>query len=173
MNSVRTMLLILLALNIAGGTGLWYVRTMVLSAKVQEAKLQNELYAEKQRNQQLSGLKRALLSTKDDKTELEHYMYGTSDDDQIKFISAIEKMGTSTSGAVVETTVLSLAKTKPPLLRGEFTLNGTWPQLYHVLRMIEESPTRIDVTHFDARSGGGDMWSGLIKIELISLLSVK
>ena len=169
MKTIRSTLFLLLALNIIGVAGLWFGFVMMRDTKSKEASLREELLTENQKSEQTDKSKRVLLNTKKDREELSQFLYGTSDEDQIKFISDIEYMGTSTSGALVETLQLELTKTKPPVLRGEFTIKGTWGQLYHVLRLIEELPSRVNITRFEAKSGSGDQWLGAVKIDLVSL----
>lgn len=169
MKPIQSILFLILALNLLGGSSLWFGYTIMRGAKIEEADLRKQLITENQTSDQLAGLRRVLTSTKEDRNELSQFLYTTSDEDQIKFISSIEKMGTSTSGAIVDTTLLELSKTKSPVLRGEFTISGTWRQLFHLLRLVEEAPSRIVVNRFEARNGTNDTWSGVIKIELISL----
>jgi hypothetical protein len=172
MKTLHSILFVLLAVNILCAVGLWFAYGMMSDAKTKEVKLREQLFAESQKNDQLIGLESALRATKKDREELAQFLYSTSDEDQIKFISRIEQMGTSSSGAIVETTQLELTKTKPPVLRGEFGLKGTWGQLFHVLRLVEESPARTTVNRFEVR-GMKDAWFGVMKIELVSLSNVK
>ena len=173
MTTTRNILLLLLAFNILGGAGLWYGYNEVHSAKLKETTLREELVEERGKSNQIDQAERVLLATKVDREELAQYLYSTSDEDQIKFISMIEQMGTSTSGAVIETKTLELTKAKPPTLRATFTVKGTWQQVFHILRLIEESPSRISINRFDVRDTKGGDWSGDLHLELLSLKEAK
>ncbi len=173
MKSLRSVLVLLFALNILGGVGLWFAYNMMSDAKVLETEMRGQLLAESQKNDQLVKLKRTLSAAQKDREELESFLYSTSDEDQIEFISSIEQMGTSSSGALVEATQLELTKVPPPVLRGDFAVRGTWGELFHVLRLIEESPSRINVNRFEVKAGTQSDWVGVIKIELVSIRDTK
>jgi Tfp pilus assembly protein PilO len=160
---------ILLVLVLLGGVGLWFAYDTMRDAKNEETKLRTQLAEEYKKTDQLSSLKRITATTKKEKEELEQFLYSTNDEDQIRFISTIEQMGTSTSGAVIETTILELTKGTPATLRGEFTIKGKWSELFHVLRMIEELPTKVVVNRFDIKEGTQDSWSGSVKVELLGI----
>ena len=166
MKPIRTILITLALFDLAGMGALWYGSLAMQNEKQNEVNLRRESLAEDQNNTRLLAQKRVLQATESDRLALSKFLFKQNDVDQIKFISSIERLGTSTSGAVVET--ISLDNAKPTVLSGDFSVKGTWPQIFHVLRLIEEYPARIVVTRLEAKSSG-NAWTGSIKLDLLSV----
>lgn len=167
MKPIHIILLMLFALDVLGIGGLWYGSTIMRTEKDREITIRQDLLNEEQGTKKILGQQRLLQSTEAERQALSEFLFKPTDEDQIKFISSIERLGTSTSGAVVETVSLDIAKTN--ILSGEFSIKGTWPQIYHTLRLIEEFPARIVVTKMDAKEGSSGMWNGSVRIELLSI----
>lgn len=144
------------------------------SKKADESALRKELVLEEERAKNLIALKRKLATVEKEHSELIRFLYDSSDESQINLVSQIEHMGTSTSGAVVETTSLDLSADEKPSLRGSFSIRGTWGQIYHFLRLLEEFPSNMDIVRFDARGASSvGIWTGSISTVLSSLKSTK
>lgn len=173
MKTTQSILYILLTLNILLSVGLWFGYTTMRDTKESERVLRTQIAEENQKSEQLSSLNRIASVTKKEKEELEQFLYAPSDEDQIRFISTIEQMGTSTSGATVETLLLELTKLNPPTLRGDFSIKGTWSQAFHVLRLVEELPSRVVVNRFDMKGVGREDWSGTMKVELLGIKAMQ
>jgi hypothetical protein len=65
-------------------------------------------------------------------------------------------------------------------VHGEFTITGSWTQLYHVLRLVEELPTRVVINQFNVRrtdmlggAGNVESWSGSLSLDLTSLKAIQ
>ncbi len=171
MKSLHTIFFTLLAIDLIGIGALWYGSIALQEEKQNEVVLRQELLGEELENDKAVALKRVLTSTEADRRALSQFIFQPSDEDQIKFITLIEHLGTSTTGAVVET--ISLNSSKPGVFSGDFSLKGTWPQIFHVIRLIEEFPARIVITKIDVKEEQNGQWAGVIKIDLLSLRSSK
>ncbi len=167
MKSLRTILILMFLIDLLGLGGLWYGYTVMQSEKSKEIELRKELLVQEQEGKLTSAQKRMLTSTKLDRELLSQFIFEPSDEDQIDFISRIERLGTSTTKATVETVSLEIGKTN--ILSGEFSIKGTWPQVYHTLRLLEEFPARVVITRFDAREAGSGMWTSSVKLDLLSM----
>ena len=115
-------------------------------------------------------LKTTLLNIGKEKAELSNYLYDTSDEGQVNFVSQIEQLGTTTTGALVETTSLSLSDETPQSLNGNFSVKGTWPQVFYFLRLLEEFPARLLIKRIDVKGNQND-WNGTVEVSLMSLKS--
>jgi len=164
---IRAIFLALLALDLAGVGALWYGSVAIQKMKNEEVVLMQELLSEDQEKQRAVGLRKVLASTEANRKVLAQYIFKPTDEDQIRFITNIEQFGTSTSGAVIETVGLNSAK--PGILSGDFSIKGSWAQVYHAIRLIEEFPARVVITKIETREDGSGQWSGTIKLDLLSL----
>ncbi len=165
-----TILILLLADMLVAGL-LWYGYTTMQTKKSDEAQQREELLAEGSKSDKLSALSKSIALAEDDRKILAKYLFDPSEENQIKFISEMEGLGTAT-GASVTISSLSVSGNK---VHAEFVLKGTWSQVYHTLRLVEELPTRTLVNRFSAtRSTSGaegrpDEWSGGLSLDITSL----
>ncbi len=167
-------LAVLAAVVLALGGLLWWSYTHMHEKKAEEVALRSELVEESQKGSKMNAQKRTLALVEADHKELATFLYEQSEESQIKFISQIEGLGTTTTGALVETKSLSLVTAgDSPSFNGEFAISGTWSQVYHTLRLIEEFPTRIEIERFDVKKTDGDSWSGTFSLNLLSLKSTE
>lgn len=169
MRSTLNMLIVLLVLDLAGLGGLWYGYTIMQEGKEEAITLQKGLDEEEQKGQGVADMRRTLSLAEKDYQLLAPYLYDASEESQIRFISEIEGLGISTTGALVETRTFDLVSGTPKSFHGEFSLTGTWSQLYRFLRLIEEFPGRIVVGRFDVRAANAGTWEGGMTLDLISL----
>lgn len=169
-------LITLTLLNMLGGGLLWYGYTSILKAKVKETDLRSQLQEENQKGQKIAALRQTLASAAKDKEQLERYLIDSNDENQIQLIARIERLGTTT-GAQVVTNSFDLQPLKPPVIHGEYSVTGTWGQVYHFLRLMEEFPSRITISRYDIRltpanptiKNSHDVWSGTMSIDFASL----
>ena len=168
MKSLRTVLIALFVLDLFGVAGLWYGSIALQGEKQREISLRQDVLVQEEEGKKMLGLKRVLQSTAQERNSLSKFLFRSTDEDQIKFISSIERLGTSTSGAIVETS--NLDSSKSGVLSGDFSVKGSWPQLFHVLRLVEEYPARIVVTRMEAKQTD-ETWIGSLKIDLLSIKS--
>src|SRR5437879_6441881 len=99
-------MIVLIVLNIAGAAGLWYGYSAIEDNKAKEADLHTQLAEENQKGQKLNSLKETLRLAEADKESLEKYLFDPSEENQIKLLSQMEQLGSTTSGALVTTTSL-------------------------------------------------------------------
>jgi hypothetical protein len=172
MSRIIITIIILLAADILAAGLLWYGYTTMQTKKSDEAKQREELLAEGAKSEKLSALSESIALAEDDRKLLSKYLFDPSEENQIKFISEMEGLGTA-SGASVVISSLTVGENK---VHAEFVLKGTWTQVYHTLRLVEELPTRTEVSRFSASrsSAGGaegtsDEWSGNLSLDIISL----
>ncbi len=164
--------LFLLVLALGGLLGWSY--TIMQEKKTAEIALRTELLEESQKGNKMKAQKRTLALISDNHKELSAFLYEPSEESQIKFLSEIEQLGTTTTGALVETKSLSLTEGESTSFYGEFSISGTWGQVYHVLRLIEEFPSRIVIERFDVKMGSSvNEWSGTFSLHLTSLKGTK
>ncbi len=174
MNRTMSILVILFLLDTLTAGGLWWAHASMQSKKAVENDLRKELVLEDQRAKNLITLKRKLANVESEHTEMSKFLYDSSYESQISLVSQIEHMGVGTSGAIVETTSLDLSADAKPSLRGSISVRGTWEQVYHFLRLLEEFPSNLDIVRFDARgSSSGGVWSGSVSAVLSSLKGAK
>lgn len=165
---------ILSVISVLGMAGLWYGSATMQEKKDAEKQLRADLLDEGQKWKKLAVLRRSLILAEGNRRDFEKYFYDSSEESQIAFVSKIEQLGTSTTGAIVETRSLDLVQ-KPLSFRGVFTITGSWHQLYHVLRLVEEYPGRIIIDRFNVKEGTPDkdhkepLWIGTLQVELISI----
>ena len=167
-------LAVLAVVVIALGGLLWWGYTLMRDKKTEEVTLRSELLEESQKGAKMKTQKRTLALVASDYKELVTFLYEPSEESQIKFLSEIELLGTTTTGALIETKSLNLVTTGDARsFHGEFSVRGTWSQVYHVLRLIEEFPSRIAIERFDVQKTGGNEWSGAFSLDLTSLRSTE
>ncbi len=181
MKNILVILSVLIVLDLAGAAGLWFGYSRIEQAKASEQELRADLAEENQKGQRLAALRQTLAAAAKDKEQLESYLIDPSDENQIKLIAAIERLGATTTGVSVTTSSFDLTQTKPPVLHGDYSLEGSWQGLYHFLRLIEEYPSRVVITRFDVRasqspaagsSAAIEKWVGAISIDFASLKPV-
>lgn len=167
---IITIIVLVLVDTLTAGL-LWYGYTTMQTKKSDEAKQQEELREEATKREKLNALSRSIALAEEDRKLLAKYLFDPSEENQIRFISQMEALGAST-GASVTISSLALSGNK---VHAEFMLKGTWPEIYHTLRLVEELPTRTEVNRFSAsRSASGgqensDEWSGNLSLDIISL----
>ena len=173
MSRIVQFIIILTALNILGGGFLWYGYSNMQDNKSKEKDLRSQLAEENQKDQKFNALKDTLKIAARDKESLEKYLLDPSEESQIKLISQMEQLGSSTTGTLVNTTSLDLTSGQPKSLHGEFTISGTWSQLYYLLRLIEVFPTRIVIRRFEIKNNADIMfparWTGTLSLDFVSL----
>ena len=166
--------IILAVLNIAVAAGLWYGFTVMKEKKDLETKLHADIAEEQQKWKKLAVLRRAIVLAEKDRDAYAKNFYDPSEESQIKFITEIERLGTTT-GAIVKTETFDYARNEPRSFRGSFSLTGSWEELYHTLRLIEEYPGKMVVNRFDAIENAPSVerkysyWTGTLSIELMSI----
>ncbi|OGZ05496.1 MAG: hypothetical protein A2845_05795 [Candidatus Lloydbacteria bacterium RIFCSPHIGHO2_01_FULL_49_22] len=174
MKRILHILMILLALDAFMAAGLWWGYTVIQSKKDEGSELRKELLLQDQKGRNLIALKRTLATVEKDHEEMLKFLYDPSDESQIDFVSRMEQLGSSTTGARIETVSLDLSTDAQPSLRGSFSMSGTWGQMYHFLRLLEEFPSHLTISRFEVKgSGAGGVWSGTAAIVLDSLKSVQ
>ena len=179
MNKTLNILIVLALLNMIGGGLLWYGYAHMQNMKDSESALLTELSGENLKGQKMVALRQTLASAEKERETLEKFLIDPSEENQIKLISQIEKLGTTT-GAFIDTTSFDRTASVPPSLHGNFSIRGKWGELYHFLRLIESYPSRVFIGSYDAHieheaqkqtlgSSDADVWVGTISIDLISL----
>ena len=170
MKPLLRIMIILLVLDIFVVVGIWYGFTLIQDKKNEEVALRTKIAEESQKGYRSIALMRTLAAVKGDRVELLSSLYDSSEEGQIRFITEIEQLGTTTTGSLVETKSLVLTKEDPPSLRGDFSYRGSWSSAYHLLRLLEEFPSRLVVNRFDVRySPSEKIWNGNIQIDLSGL----
>jgi hypothetical protein len=177
MSRTIQIIIIFLLADIAVGGLLWYGHTNMQEKKTVEAGLRKDIAGENDKGKKMLALRRSVDLAEPDRVALEQYLFDSSDENLIKFISQMEHLGIAVTGAAVEVRSLDRSGAN---VHGEFAISGTWSQLYHVLRLVEEIPThvvvnRFSVQHADISSGAvrgnSDTWSGSLSIDITSLRS--
>lgn len=167
---IITIIVLILADTLTAGL-LWYGYTTMQTKKNDEAKQREELRDEGAKSEKLSALSHSIALAEDDRKLLAKYLFDPSEENQIRFISQMEALGTAT-GASVTISSLNVSGNK---VHAEFVIKGKWSDIYHTLRLVEELPTRTEVNRFSATRGGGggqessDEWTGNLSLDIISL----
>ena len=174
MKGTLRIIILLLILDIVGGVAFWFGYTSMQDKKNEEIELRKQLVEENDKGKKLIALQRTLTSLTKEHSELSEFLYDPSEEGQLAFVLGVESLGTSTSGALVETTSFSLGTDEPPGFRGNFTLKGTWGEVFHFLRLLEEFPSNLMIMRFDVRSSQSDKkWTGSVNVNLNSLKTSK
>lgn len=184
MSRILQILIVLAVLNVMGAGLLWFEYTSMQDKKVQEADLRNQLAEEIQKNQKLATLKKTLESAEAERVLLEKFLFDPSEESQIALISQMELLGSVTTGALVTTMSLDLTSGDPRSLNGNFTVSGTWGELYHLLQLVESFPTHVVINRFELRlspeaanpnpllpKSSLDKWAGSLSASFVSLKS--
>lgn len=170
MKPLYNILSILIVLDLCGMAGLWFGYTSMQTKRSEEIELQRQQADEVLNAQKLGTLRRTLESVTADYQELQKFLFETTDESQIAFLSAIEQLGTSTTGVVVDTRTFELTNKAPTSFHGIFELSGSWEQMYHFLRLVESFPSRLVIERFDVRQEGVEnFWKGIVSVDLTSL----
>lgn len=178
MTRIYNFIIVLTVLNLAGAAGLWWALGTMQEKKDEETGIRRQLVEESQKAKKLTMLKKTLVLADKEHEKLYPFLFDQSAESQIKFVSQMEALGTSTTGALVDTKSLTLSDTDPKKFTGEFAISGTWPELYQLLRLTEEFPSRIVISRFDIHEDQNDTsvgarWMGSLGIELRSLRKSK
>lgn len=174
MKRLFQLLLVLVIINALGLATLWYGFTIMKEKKDSEIQLRADIAEEQQRWRKLAVLRRTLVLAEKDRVAFSKYFSDPSEESQIKFIAEIEQLGVVT-GATVKTESLEFARQEPRSFHATFSITGSWEQLYHVLRLVEEYPGRIVVDRFDARESASSFahkapdWVGTLSVKLMSI----
>lgn len=173
MSRIIITIIILLVIDICAAGLLWFGFTTMQEKKSDEAKHREEIFEEGQKGQRLTALSRSIELAEADRKLLTKYLFDPREENQIRFISQIEGLRAST-GAIVTVSALSVSGNR---VRADVTLKGSWTQLFHTLRLVEELPTRMLVNRFSVSrvntaegQENSDAWSGSLSLEIISLL---
>lgn len=179
MNRSIKILALLVLLDIVGVGILWYGYTYVSKQKLAETELLDQLRDEKVKNQKLAAISKTLSSVEMQRHELDQFLIESSDENQIQLITALEKLGATTTGAIVDTSRFEPSAGAVPMLHGDLSITGSWSQVYHFLRLMEEYPSRLIIGRFEVHrdesqtvSQGkpvGEKWAGAISIDFASL----
>ena len=176
MKHLIQLLVILAVLNALGLAGLWYGVSVMKNKKDTETQLRASIAEEGQKGNKLAVLRRSLILAEKDRAAFSKYFTDPSEESQINFVTEIEQLGTTT-GAMVKTETFEVSSQEPKSFRATFSLIGSWGELYHTLRLIEEYPGRISIRRFDARQNPPDndhklpYWGGSLSMELTSIKS--
>jgi len=174
MKGTLRILAILVILDILGSGALWFGYS-TMGAKSEEAvKLRQELAGERQKAGQFVTLRKILKQAQKERDVINKYLYDPGEESQINFVSAIETLGIPSTGLFVKTNSLDFVPGEAPSFRGEFALKGTWQEMYHFLRLIEEFPARTIIRRFnvsllDEKNVTTALWNGAIGIDLTSI----
>jgi Tfp pilus assembly protein PilO len=178
MSRITKIIIIFLLVDIIGGVFLWYGYTSMQDKKAEESELRKEIALENDKGQKMIALRHSVDQAEPDHKALEQYLFDPSDESLIKFISRMEQLGMTTTGALVETRSLDRSGAK---VHGDFTITGSFAQLYHFLRLVEELPTRVVINQLNivradpANTAAGkenvDSWNGSLSLDLVSLKS--
>ena len=174
MKSTLRLLAILLILDILGGVAFWFGYTSMQVKKNEEIELRKQLVEENDKGKKLTALQRSLSSVAKEHAELSAFLYDPSEEGQLAFVSEIESLGTSTSRALVETASFAIGADEPAGFRGSFSMKGTWGEIFHFIRLLEEYPSNLIITRFDVRNAQTDKkWMGSVSINLNSIKPTK
>ncbi len=174
MKSALRIIAILLILDVLTGAALWFGYTSMQEKKNEEIELRKQLVEENDKGKKLIALQRSLSNVTKEHSELSAFLYDPSEEGQLAFVSEIESLGTSTSRALVETASFTLGTDEPPGFRGSFSMKGTWNEVFHFIRLLEEYPSNLIITRFDIRNAQTDKkWMGSVSINLNSLRTNK
>lgn len=178
MKHLIQLLLVLAVVNALGGAGLWYGFTVMKEKKDSEIQLRADIAEEQQKWKKLAVLRRTLILAEKDRATFSKYFSDQSEESQIKFINEIERLGDVT-GVAIKTEAFDFSRQEPKSFHGTFSLAGSWEQLYHMLRLIEEYPGRMVVNRFDAKESAPTAehkyphWTATLSIELMSIKSTE
>ena len=183
MKRTLNILIILLVLDLAGVGVLWYVYSSTTDVKTQETDLMEQLDQEGQKGKKLSELRQTLASAGKQRNELEKFLIDPSDENQIPLLNSFEQLGASTTGATVNVSRFEVAEGSPRKIVADTSLSGSWDEVYRFLRLIEEYPSRMNITKFATNlvpptitpdmKTPEDVWSGSISFELAGLRQSK
>jgi hypothetical protein len=167
-------LIVLVVLDLIGLGGLWFGYSTIAIKESKRTQLQSELADEKQKTSQSGSLQKTLKQAEKEHGELAKYFYDTREESQIRFVSEVEKLGTTTSGVLVEMKSFDLSGGGSPRFHSDIVLSGTWPEIYHFLRLIEVFPARVIINRFSAntKSVVDGTWSGSVSIDVVSLKKI-
>lgn len=178
MKHLTQLLLVLAVVNALGGAGLWYGFTIMKEKKDSEIQLRADIAEEGQKWKKLAVLRRTLVLAEKDRTTFSKYFSDSSEESQIKFINDVEQLG-GVTGVAVKTEAFDFSRQEPKSFHGTFSLTGSWEQLYHMLRLMEEYPGRMVINRFDAKENAptaeykNPYWVGALSVELMSIKSTE
>lgn len=173
MKRTQSILGILLLVDIACGGALWYGYTLIQDKKNEGRELASQVEQEIQKGTELIQLKRTLSVVQQDQKEMEKYIFDSSIESQIRLVTLVESLGTTTTGGLVDASSFELSTDQAPIMRASFSIKGTWGQVYYFLRLLEEFPANLTVAGFDAQGSQNNEWAGNVSILLPSLKQSK
>src|SRR3989338_3888648 len=112
MPRITKIIIIFLLVDIIGGVFLWYGYTSMQDKKAEESELRKEIALENDKGQKMIALRHSVDQAEPDHKALEQYLFDPSDESLIKFISQMEQLGITTTGALVETRSLDRSGAK-------------------------------------------------------------
>lgn len=175
MGKTTNILILLVLVNLTIGGGVWWTYTQINEKKVEETELSVAITEEGQKGGLLSQMRRTLDAVRPAREKLGRYVYTQDEDSQIRFVTEIENLGVERTGVNIETRSFDVSGTKEKVFRAELSVRGSWAEIFHLLRLLEEFPGRVSITRVDVRGGGRDAasqggeWTGSITLELLSV----
>ena len=183
MKRTLNIVVILLVIDLLGSGGLWYGYSSMLEVKVNESNLVDQLNQEALKGKKLNALRQTINSVGKQRDELEKFLIDPSNENQILLLNSFEQLGASTTGLSVDISRFELGD-NPKVIHADAGFKGTWAQVFHFLRLIEEYPSRVTINKFDANINRGivvepgkpavpDQWAGNISFDLVGIKQTK
>ena len=174
MKRLFNIIIILSILGVLGIGGLWFGYSAILAKQNEETVLRRNVASEKQKAKAFAAARRTAIQAEKEVGELRKYFYDAGEESQIDFVSQVEALGALTSGARIVTKSLDLTAGETPSFHGEFSVKGSWEEMYYFLRLIETFPAHIIINRFavgstERESASVAVWTGGVSIDLVSL----
>lgn len=177
MHRTLQILIVLIVIDLIGGGVLWFGYNNMDSKKTEKIEIQKELAIENQKGEKLQASRRTLSLIKEERVVLGKFLFDQNEENQIHFLSILEGLGVNTTGASVVTNVFTLSQVAPKSVHTEISIEGTWSELYHLLRLVETLPTHIVINRFTVSRVGttGDgnpqksTWRGNLAFDIMSV----
>jgi hypothetical protein len=169
---------ILLILVSAGMAGLWFGYGYLTSLKDEETKLKQDIAVESIRSTRLLSLKGTFDRASAEKEKIDGYFFSVTEEDWLRFAREMEKLREA-SGLGGEMTVSEFSR-DAKLFSETITFTGTFDEVYRLLKLIENYPSRIVVKSFGAKMDGqardssaSSIWTGTVSFDLTSVRQQK
>ncbi len=120
---------------------IWYGLTSIVELKKEENTLRGEMQSWIKRSKQTASLQNTLTEAKNVKEDMQEYYFDPTEENQIMFISDLEKIIKETkSTGEVRSLDVSPDNTK---VVGSINVYGEWNDVYHTLLALETYPIKL------------------------------
>lgn len=173
MSRTLNIFVILLVLDLAAAGVLWFEYSKLETMKAKETALRGEIADETKKAAEAANTRRMFHQAKKESEGLAKYFFDAGEESQIRFVTELETLGASTSGAEIKVRSFNYIPGSAPAFRGDLEIDGSWSDIYYYLRLIETYPARVVINRFSVSAVKNADWAGAMNLDIMGIREKK